>query len=133
MLNVGTVFLEASALIRIIKYMILPIRYVLGIISLIYLLIVLYTFIVIRKKSKKEYINHLVRLVTIGFALVVMVIVTYLFSITVGVPITEVLGFDPAGNIASGIQSLNAMMSGTVGTNIILLIILNYIISNSKK
>lgn len=89
MLNVGTVFLEASALIRIIKYMILPIRYVLGIISLIYLLIVLYTFIVIRKKSKKEYINHLVRLVTIGFALVVMVIVTYLFSITVGVQLLK--------------------------------------------
>lgn len=133
MFNIDIVFLGASDLIKIIKLMILPIRYMFGIISLIYLLIVLSTFIIIRKKAKKEYIKHLVKLVTIGFLIVVMVIATYLFSITVGVPITEVLGFDPVGDIAAGVQSLNAVMSGTVGTNIILLIILNYIISDSKK
>ena len=51
----------------------------------------------------------------------------------IGVSIIETLGFDPVGDIAVGIQSLNAVMSTATGTNIILLIILNYIISNSRQ
>lgn len=45
--------------------------------------------------------------------------------ITVGIPITEVLDFDLVRDIAAGIQPLNTVTSGTIGANIILLIILN--------
>lgn len=45
--------------------------------------------------------------------------------ITVDISITEVPDFDPIRDIATDVQPLNAVTSGTTGTNIILLIILN--------
>lgn len=58
-------------------------------------------------------------------ALVILSGTIALVYITVGIPITEVLGFDLVKNIVTGIQLLNAVTSGTISTNIILLIILN--------
>ena len=48
-----------------------------------------------------------------------------LVYITVGVSIIEMLDFDPIKDITAGIQPLNAVTSDTIGTNIIMLIILN--------
>lgn len=122
-----------STLLDTLLKFIMPIRYVFGILSFFYLLLLLsYLLLFFKSDKRKVVLSNMVNMVIAGFSLVGVVLTTYLFSWTLGVPITVVLGFDPARNIAEGIQWVNAAMSSTTFTNIILLLILNYLISNDN-
>ena len=84
------------------------------------------------KAQRKTIKSHIPGMIIAGVSIIGVILVNYLFSFSFGVPITEVLGFDPARSIAAGFQWANAATSSTVVANIILLVILNYIMSNNK-
>ena len=90
-------------------------------------------FAIMNYNIGKTILNCIIHLATYGLmALVVkQPLIKFLADLAklpvfwlVGVSITEALGFDPVGDIAVGIQSLNVVMSTATGTIMILLIIL---------
>lgn len=60
--------------------------------------------------------------------IILLLATIYLFTWGSGIPITQILGFDPVLEVKNGIQSLNAMFAGTNLINLIIFLwLLSYI------
>lgn len=103
-------------------------RYVLSIFAILLLIMAIY-FIHGQYKHVPTHITSS-SLIKDEIVVVLLVVTTYLTSWGLGVPITQVLGFDPIQDIGAGVQVLNAVFTGTNLTNLLLVMIL---LGMSKK
>ena len=116
---------KPSLMELVLRNMITPIRYSLGVMSLIYAFVLGYTVYCLasRKTSKGRKAKSLANVLISGVSILLLVIASYLVSWSVGLPIGEVLGFDPVKDITAGLQAVNALVTSTAFTNVVLLAI----------
>lgn len=63
--------------------------------------------------------------------LITLVAITYIFAISTGIPVADIMGFDPVHELNAGIRTLNIYLSSISATNVILLCLLLTI--NSRR
>lgn len=110
-------------------------RYFFGAISVVYLLLAIFALLRLKsayRQDKGQEIRILLMLIINGIALLLVMLLTYVFGWALGIPVTQLLGFDPVSHMVAGIRELNLFFSSSTFTNLILLMVLIGIYQNNK-